>query len=127
MSALSERLRTGFHPGLPAPMQRVPFGQDCPYKSEFGITESSVHMVVALIAAEVTQCAPATLGELGFIELSSSCGSGARLERGGWIKCVGRNEKKAKLWEATPRAKRELGLEGWTFTDGPAAGLQVVR
>jgi hypothetical protein len=127
MSALSERLRTGFHPGLPAPMQRVPFGQDCPYRSEFGITESYVHMVVALIAAEVTQCGPATLSELGFIDLSSACGSGARLERGGWIQCVGRDANKAKLWVATPKARRALGLEGWTFWDGPADGLKMVR
>jgi hypothetical protein len=126
MTALSERLRTGFHPGLPAPMQRVPFGQDCPYRAEFGITQASVHMVVALIAAEVTQCGPATFNELGFIDFCSHNGSGAQLERSGWIKCVGRNEKKAKLWEATPKAKRELGLEGWTFWHGPA-GLQVVR
>jgi hypothetical protein len=127
VSARGQALYSGIHTGLPTPMTRVPFGQDCPYRAEFGITQAFVHMVVALIAAEVTQCGPATFNELGFIDFCSHNGSGAQLERSGWIKCVGRNEKKAKLWEATPKAKRELGLEGWTFERGPAAGLQVVR
>jgi hypothetical protein len=109
-------------------MTRVPFGQDCPYGEVFGITESPTHFVTALIAAAITGCGPATLEEVvdrtGYPSHSTMA---ARLERSGWIVCVGRTSTKAKLWQATPKAWRELGLVGWTFWDGPAVGLKAVR
>ena len=114
-NALAQRLYSGVHPGLPAPMQRVPFGHQCPWREALGLTRAEAHMVCALVAAEFVG-----LGPVSVRQLVDACGyrghNLAGLERAGWIEVAGFIPKRSgKLWKATEKAWRELGLQGWSL------------
>lgn len=112
-ASLRERLFTGMSPGLPPKPKYVPFGQDCPYRSEFGLVESLVHAVVAVLAAEAVGLGPVTLQQIN--EVCDFAAHGVyQLERQGWLECAGKVAgRNAKLWRGTRKARRALGLAGW--------------
>lgn len=114
--SLGHRLACGVHPGLPNPMQpgRTPFGNDCPYREVFGIKRGAVHVLVALLAAEVTGMGPVSKRQLEEVAEYSHSQSLAELERQGWVEVAGQTPRSTeKLWRATQRAWRTFFPQGW--------------
>jgi chromosome segregation and condensation protein ScpB len=116
MSARGQALYSGIHTGLPAPMTRVPFGQHSASREELGLPPAALKVIVAVVAADFTQVGPVSANELRDItDVAPHCHL-ARLERAGWVEVVGYVPRKtAKLYHATPKAWKELGLVGWSL------------
>jgi hypothetical protein len=122
VTILSDRFRSGVHPGLPAPKRKVPFGQVSTSQEELGLMPTELKLVVALVAAEFTQMGPVSGAELGSITGVSSLTHLSRLEKAGWIRDVGRIPRTTgKLYAPTARAWRELGFVGWSLLKEVAA------
>lgn len=115
-SALASRLNSNCHPGLPNPVQRVPFGQESRSREAVGLTESHLQVVVAIVAADFTQVGPVCADEIDRVIDATPHGVLAELEQSGWIQTVGHLPKKTtKVYAATAKAWRELGLVGWSL------------
>jgi hypothetical protein len=112
-AGLRERLFSGMSPGLPPPVTYVPFGQECPYRSEFNLPESQVHAVVVVLAAEAVGLGPVTKQQIDEV-CDFAAHAVLALERQGWLECMGKVPgTNAKLWRGSKKAKRVLGLAGW--------------
>ena len=116
MSARGDALYSGIHTGLPMPMTRVPFGQVSASREELGLAPAALKVIVAIVAADFTQVGPVNANELReLIDAAPHCHL-ARLERAGWVEVVAYVPRKtSKLYRATDKARRELGLEGWSL------------
>jgi chromosome segregation and condensation protein ScpB len=116
VSALSNRLKCAVHPGLPNPVTRVPFGQESRSKEEVGLLEAELQVVVAVVAADFTQVGPVSREDIDRIVACEATNYMARLERSGWVEVVGVLPRStSKLYRATSKARRVLGLEGWSL------------
>lgn len=100
--------------GLPTKSKNVPFGNDSAFKDAFGITETQTKVLVALIAAEAAGMLGATASQVDELVGNSAPTNMPYLERNGWAVAFARTETREKVWKATARAKRELGLTNWS-------------
>lgn len=114
-------------PGLsktaPHGMKAVPFGNESWTQEAFGLTEGQLAVVVALVAASVSDDEPlpwsaAKLAEkVRFFDCHKHLSS---LERRCWVECCGKVPgTTAKLWRPTARAIRRLKLDKWDVDRQP--------
>lgn len=97
--------------GLPATTSHTPFGHESSWFDEFGLLESQVRVVVAVLAAEAAGLGPVCQQD---IEQVCPIYYLSKLERLGWIECAGKVPRSnTKIWRGTKKAWRVLGLAGW--------------
>jgi chromosome segregation and condensation protein ScpB len=95
---------------------RVPFGQESRAEVELGLKPAPLAVVVAVVAADFCQVGPVSAADLEQVVDCSVTSYMARLERAGWVEVAGRLPRSTtKLYRSTARARRLLGLEGWSL------------
>ena len=102
--------------GLPAKVKHVPFAKESPCKDATGLTAAELAVVVAVIAAEFCQIGPVSLKEIDTIVECSAHSKLRGLVAMGWLEKAGQVKgRTSKLYAPTTKAKRELGLQGWSL------------
>ena len=114
--SLGKRLWAGVHIGLPNPMQpgRTPFGQESKWFETFGLHETAVAVVVAVLAAEFLGLGPVTRRQVEAVIGRTHLNNMRHLERGGWLVVAGQTPRSTeKLWKPTARAWWTFFPQGW--------------
>ena len=101
--------------GLPAPVKSTPFGHETRCRDEFGITEVQLAVVVAVIAAEFVGMPPVSARDISGVVGSHASSHMWTLEKLGWAEAQKKPGTSGKLYRATIKAKRMLGLEDWSL------------
>jgi chromosome segregation and condensation protein ScpB len=81
-----------------------------------GLTPAQLEVAVAVVAADFTQVGPISCDDMERILSAAPRSVVAVLERTGWIEVAGYiGTTTSKLYRATPKAWKSLGLEGWSL------------
>ena len=101
--------------GLPAPARYMPFGKESRCRDEFGLTETQLSVLVAIVAAEFVGVAPVSARDIAGVIGSQPNSHLWTLEKLGWVEVEKKPGTSGKLYKPTAKAWRELGLQGWSL------------